>query len=128
MLELKSISKAFAEGRQVLSNLTYTLKAGEYVAIMGESGIGKSTLLNIIAGLDAPDSGEVLIDGIQIATLDDESVTILRRKVIWLHLSGISYFASSDAWTEYCVAIITEQNAGGSRRKNADRSWAAWTE
>ena len=80
MLELKNISKAYVEGRQVLSNLTYTLKAGEYVAIMGESGIGKSTLLNLIAGLDVPDSGEVLIDGVQISKGDDESVTILRRK------------------------------------------------
>ena len=82
MLELKNISKAYVEGCQVLSNLTYTLKAGEYIAIMGESGVGKSTLLNLIAGLDVPDSGEVLIDGNQISKLDDDSVTMLRRKLL----------------------------------------------
>ncbi len=80
MLELRSINKAYAENRQVLSNLSFTLKSGEYVAIMGESGVGKSTLLNLVAGLDAPDSGEVLINGIAISELDDEAATLLRRK------------------------------------------------
>ncbi len=47
---------------------------------MGESGVGKSTLLNIIAGLDAPDSGEVLVDGVAMSTLDDDAATRLRRE------------------------------------------------
>ncbi|SEN28837.1 ABC transporter ATP-binding protein [Nitrosomonas marina] len=82
MLELRCVSKAYAEGRQVLSGLSYTLKAGEYVAIMGESGVGKSTLLNLVAGLDTPDSGEVLIDGIAISQLDDAAATLLRRTAL----------------------------------------------
>lgn len=80
MLELLNINKAYAEGRKVLTNLTYTLKAGEYVAIMGDSGVGKSTLLNLIAGLDTPDSGEIRINGIAISTLDDDAATQLRRE------------------------------------------------
>ena len=80
ILELRNISKAYPQGRKVLDNLTYTLKAGEYVAIMGESGVGKSTLLNLIAGLDTPDSGEVLIDGIAISSLSDDAATQLRRE------------------------------------------------
>ena len=55
MLELRNIGKAYASGRQVLPSLSYSLRQGEYVAIMGESGVGKSTLLNLIAGLDSPD-------------------------------------------------------------------------
>ncbi|MCP5242873.1 MAG: ABC transporter ATP-binding protein [Burkholderiales bacterium] len=82
MLELRRVSKAYMGGRQVLSNLTYTLKAGEYVAVMGESGIGKSTLLNLVAGLDTPDSGEVMIDGVAISELDDAAATLLRRKTL----------------------------------------------
>ena len=64
----------------MLADLSYILNAGEYVAIMGESGVGKSTLLNLIAGLDAPDSGEILIDGIAMSSLDDDAATRLRRK------------------------------------------------
>lgn len=64
MLELRNLTKGYAEDRKVLANLSYTLNAGEYVAIMGESGVGKSTLLNLIAGLDSPDSGEIRINGL----------------------------------------------------------------
>lgn len=80
MLELCNVNKAYAEGRRVLTDLTYTLKAGEYVAIMGDSGVGKSTLLNLIAGLDTPDSGEIRINGVTISSLDDDAATQLRRE------------------------------------------------
>lgn len=64
----------------MLADLSYTLNAGEYVAIMGESGVGKSTLLNLIAGLDTPDSGEIRINGVAISSLDDDAATQLRRE------------------------------------------------
>ena len=75
MLELRNITKGYAQGRNVLADLNYTLNAGEYVAVMGESGVGKSTLLNLIAGLDTPDSGEILINGAVISSLDDDAAT-----------------------------------------------------
>ena len=80
MLELRNLSKSYAGGRQVLKRLSYTLGAGEYVAIMGDSGVGKSTLLNLIAGLDTPDDGATLIDGVPMASLDDDAATRLRRE------------------------------------------------
>ncbi len=80
MLELRHIGKGYANGQQVLTNLSYLLDSGKYVAIMGESGVGKSTLLNLIAGLDTPDTGEVLIGGIAMSSLDDDAATRLRRK------------------------------------------------
>jgi putative ABC transport system ATP-binding protein len=79
VLELRAISKAYVN-RQVLSELSFTLAAGEYVAIMGDSGVGKSTLLNLIAGLDASDSGEIKLNGVALSGVDDETATILRRK------------------------------------------------
>ena len=79
MLELRKLNKGYANGRQVLAGLDYTLAAGEFVAVMGDSGVGKSTLLNLIAGLDHADSGEILIDGVDIAGLSDEAATRLRR-------------------------------------------------
>lgn len=80
MLELRNITKSYANGRYVLDALSYTLNEGEFVAIMGESGVGKSTLLNLIAGLDTPDSGDILIDGVAMSALDDDGATRLRRE------------------------------------------------
>jgi len=83
MLELRRLSKSYASGRPVLSELSYTFRAGEFVAIMGDSGVGKSTLLNLIAGLDHPDAAAeapILVDGIAMAALDDDAATRLRRE------------------------------------------------
>ena len=80
MLRLKNLTKSYSPTRRVIADLSYTLAAGEYVAIMGESGVGKSTLLNLIAGLDRPDSGEIEIDGRAMASLDDDAATRLRRE------------------------------------------------
>ncbi len=79
MLSLRNISKSFGH-RPILHALSYVLQPGEYVAIMGESGVGKSTLLNLIAGLDEPDQGEIEIDGVSLAGMDDDSATRLRRE------------------------------------------------
>ena len=78
-LACHQLTKSYGE-RAVLSNVELSLKPGEYVAIMGESGVGKSTLLNVIAGLDSFDSGSLLIDGIALNSLDDEQSTLLRRQ------------------------------------------------
>ena len=78
MLELRDLFKSYG-GRAVLNGLSHRFEAGEFVAIMGESGVGKSTLLNLIAGLDAPDSGLVLVDGQPMSALDDDAATRLRR-------------------------------------------------
>jgi putative ABC transport system ATP-binding protein len=78
MLELAGLTKSYGD-RPVLSGLSHVFRAGEFVAIMGESGVGKSTLLNLIAGLDTPDSGEVIVDGIPMSRLADGAATRLRR-------------------------------------------------
>ena len=78
MLELRHINKAYANGRQVLSDLSYTLRAGEYVAIMGESGVGKSTLLNVLGCLDRPSTGEYLLDSEAVSNLSDDQLSSIR--------------------------------------------------
>ncbi len=82
MLVLEKLSKTYegARSRSVLRGVDLVLASGEYVAVMGESGIGKSTLLNLIAGLDRPDAGRISLDGVDLTGLDDDAATILRRE------------------------------------------------
>jgi putative ABC transport system ATP-binding protein len=79
LLILRGICRAFSGTRLVLRNVDLSLASGEYIAIMGESGVGKSTLLNLIAGLDKPDSGRIIVDGQELDSLDDDALTRLRR-------------------------------------------------
>ena len=82
MLSIRNLCKSFAgpRAKTVLRDISFELGAGDYVAVMGESGIGKSTLLNLIAGLDRPDSGQVVLDGADLCALGDDALTLIRRK------------------------------------------------
>ncbi len=82
VLSVRNLSKSFSgpRAKTVLKDISLELAAGEYVAIMGESGIGKSTLLNLIAGLERADSGQVFLDGADLCTLGDDALTLLRRR------------------------------------------------
>ena len=79
MLSVRGVVKRFGT-RTVLNDVSFDLAAGEYVAVIGDSGIGKSTLLNVLAGLEPIDAGQVLFEGQDLAALDDDARTILRRE------------------------------------------------
>jgi putative ABC transport system ATP-binding protein len=78
MLRLSRVTQRFG-ARTVLNEISLEVAVGEYVAVVGDSGIGKSTLLNVIAGLEPVDSGEIVFDNRKINALDDDARTILRR-------------------------------------------------
>jgi len=83
VLRLEHLTKRYRRDRPpVFEDLNLTLAPGEYLAVMGESGVGKSTLLNLLAGLDKADSGRVLLEGVDLSALDDDATTLLRRRFV----------------------------------------------
>ena len=78
-LQIKNLSKRYGS-TAVFSNVTLSVAPGEFVAIVGESGVGKSTLLNCMAGLDTWDEGSVALQGVDLGTLNDDARALLRRQ------------------------------------------------
>ena len=89
MIELKNVSKVYDTGKvqvRALNDVSLTIEEGEFVAIMGHSGSGKSTMLNILGFLDKPDSGAYLLMGEDITKLDDDELSLLRN-----HIAGFVF-------------------------------------
>jgi len=85
ILEVEGLEKSFRQGSlkvEAIKNLSFSLKRGQSLSIVGPSGSGKSTLLSLIAGLDLPTSGKVLVDGIDITKLSEKELSVYRSQKI----------------------------------------------
>lgn len=85
ILEVRGLTKTYGEGEakvQALRGIDLSVARGEFVAVVGSSGSGKSTFLNLAGGLDVPDSGEVIVDGRNLQQLSERGLTIFRRRKI----------------------------------------------
>lgn len=86
MIVAKNISKSYPEGigkrLEVLRDLDISVRCGEMIAITGESGVGKSTLLHLLGLLDKPDTGEIFIEGVSTRTLSDNAIAKIRNEKI----------------------------------------------
>ena len=87
ILRVENLTKIYGTGEaavKALDNVSFTVKKGEFVAIMGSSGSGKSTLLHILGGVDSPTSGKVYLDDTDIYGLDETRLAIFRRRQVGL--------------------------------------------
>jgi putative ABC transport system ATP-binding protein len=85
VIEVKNVSKTYGKKKQLfqaLKNVTFTIPDGASVAIVGKSGSGKSTLMHAMSGLDRPQMGEILVDGVNILDLKPRDVDAFRSKKI----------------------------------------------
>lgn len=96
ILKVNNLSKKFKQGGneiEVFKNLNLQVNAGDTLAVVGPSGSGKTTLLSLIAGLDHPTSGQILIDGQDLAQLDEDRLTEFRAKRIGIIFQQFNLFS-----------------------------------
>src|SRR6266566_8003214 len=85
VMDVREITKSLPLGRErieILKGISFEIRSGEFVSIVGPSGSGKSTLLGIIAGLDNPTTGQVLIDGVDITCMSESRLATVRNSKI----------------------------------------------
>ena len=92
LIELKDVYKIYQMGEETvhaLDGISLTVDPGEFVAIVGSSGSGKSTAMNIIGCLDVPTSGTYHLGGVDVSTMDDDQQAEIRNKMLGLHLPAV---------------------------------------
>ena len=104
-LEVQDLSKHYGS-TPVFSNVSLTVAPGEFVALMGESGVGKSTLLNCMAGLDPWDSGSVHLDGVDVGALNDEQRAALRREKIGFVFQAVHVLPHLDVAQNVALPLL----------------------
>jgi putative ABC transport system ATP-binding protein len=85
VLEARRVKKSFGEGEacvEAVRGVDFQVRRGEFVAVMGRSGSGKSTLLSMLGGIEPPTSGQIFLEGTDLATLDDDQRTLIRRRKV----------------------------------------------
>src|ERR1700688_4786655 len=119
MIQLTNVSKSYGDSRAVkaLINLSLTVEQGERLAVMGPSGSGKSTLLNLICGLDEPTSGSIKLEGIELAALDDDRRTRLRREKIGMIFQTFNLLPTLTALENIALPLRLQ----GLRRREAEQ-------
>jgi putative ABC transport system ATP-binding protein len=126
MLTIERLHKSFAAAsRQVLRDISLHIEPGEYVAIVGESGSGKSTLLNLIAGLDTPDVGRIVLNGQDLAQLDDTARTLLRRVSMGFVFQAFHLLPHLTVERNVALPLALNGIAGPAARQRVDELLAA---
>lgn len=104
-LHLTHLSKHYG-ATPVFSGVNLSVAPGEFVAIVGESGVGKSTLLNCMAGLDRWDSGSVVLDGTDLGPLDDDARALLRREKVGFVFQAFHVLGHLDVHQNVALALL----------------------
>lgn len=113
VLSTEDLRKTYGNGEtavHALDGVNITVKKGEFVSIVGTSGSGKSTLLNMLGGLDRPDSGKVVVDGKDIFSLNDEELTIFRRRKIGFVFQNYNLVPSLNVYENIVLPVELDGN------------------
>lgn len=122
LIEAEHLVKLYRMGEETvhaLDDVSFTIARGEYCAIVGPSGSGKSTLMNILGGLDTPTSGRIVIDGADMATLNDEGLATFRNRTIGFIFQSFNLLARQTALENVELPLIYAGAPSKERREEA---------
>ena len=130
MISLQNISRYYAAGERsvhALDDVSLTVGRHEFVAVVGPSGCGKSTLMHLIAGLDRPTAGEIVVDGLNLTTADDAQLTNFRRRQLGLVFQFFNLLPTMNALENVSLPLLlqgvplAESDRAGARAPGAGR-------
>jgi nitrate/nitrite transport system ATP-binding protein len=109
-LKIEGLAKAFVPAKPVFADVSFTLARGEFVCIIGHSGCGKTTILNVLAGLDTATSGHVFMDGREVAGPSLERGVVFQSHALmpWLTVRKNIAFAVESRWPDWTRAQVNE--------------------
>ena len=125
MIEVKNLVKIYQAGSigfQALSGVSFTIKDGEFVAIMGPSGSGKSTLMHILGALDTPTTGTYFLDGRDISTLTEDELADIRKNKIGFVFQAFNLLPRASAIRNVALPMIYSEIDKEEREKKAKES------
>ncbi len=123
VMDVRDITKSLPLGRErieILKGISFQIMSGEFVSIMGPSGSGKSTLLGIIAGLDNPTSGQVLIDGIDITTMSEGKLASVRNNKIGMVFQAFNLIPTLTAQENVEVPLYVGKHKGSPSERSKE--------
>jgi putative ABC transport system ATP-binding protein len=123
VMDVRAITRSLPLGRErieILKGIDFQISSGEFVSIMGPSGSGKSTLLGIIAGLDNPDSGQVLVDGVDIARLSEGKLASVRNQKIGMVFQAFNLIPTLTAQENVEVPLYVGKHKGSPSARARD--------
>lgn len=128
MIECHNITKTYVNGSNetvALKNVTFTIRNGEFVSIMGPSGSGKSTLMHILGALEAPTSGTYLLDGKNIAELSDDELAEIRREKIGFVFQSFNLLPRTTVFRNVMLPLIYGKTPKADREQRVRESLRA---
>lgn len=121
ILQVKNVSKVYeldGVSIEAITNVNLEIEKGEFVAIIGPSGSGKSTLMHLIGALDTPSSGEVLIDGRNIANMSENELAEIRNEKIGFIFQQFNLLQKTSSLQNVILPLLYSQNKNKIKREN----------